>query len=86
MAGGRGRSPPREPDGYDAVLIFGGAMHADDEDRHPWLREEKALLRELLERHVPLLGVCLGAQLLAEAAGARRAGPAGRRSAGTRWS
>jgi GMP synthase (glutamine-hydrolysing) len=63
-------SPPREPGRYDAVLSFGGAMHADHEDRHPWMRPEKDLLAELLERGVPLLGVCLGAQLLAEAAGA----------------
>jgi GMP synthase (glutamine-hydrolysing) len=63
-------SPPRNPADYDAVLVFGGAMHADHDDRHPWLREEKALLSDLLEREVPLLGVCLGAQLLAEAAGA----------------
>jgi GMP synthase (glutamine-hydrolysing) len=63
-------SPPRDPADYDAVLTFGGAMHADHEDRHPWLREEKALLADLLERGVPLLAVCLGAQLLAEAAGA----------------
>jgi GMP synthase (glutamine-hydrolysing) len=63
-------SPPRKPGDYDAVLIFGGAMHADHEDRHPWLQEEKALLSDLLERGVPLLGVCLGAQLIAEAAGA----------------
>jgi GMP synthase (glutamine-hydrolysing) len=64
-------SPPRPLGDYEAVLSFGGAMHADHEDRHPWLREEKALLGDLLERGVPLLGVCLGAQLLAEAAGAR---------------
>jgi GMP synthase (glutamine-hydrolysing) len=63
-------SPPADPAGYDAVLTFGGAMHADQEDRHPWLAEEKAQLGELLERGVPLLAVCLGAQLLAEAAGA----------------
>jgi GMP synthase (glutamine-hydrolysing) len=63
-------SPPRNPRDYDAVLVFGGAMHADHEERYPWLREEKALLRDLLERGVPLLGVCLGAQLVAEAAGA----------------
>jgi GMP synthase (glutamine-hydrolysing) len=68
-------APPRDPHQYGAVLTFGGAMHADQEDRHPWLRKEKALLAELLEGGVPLLGVCLGAQLLAEAAGglARRA-------------
>ena len=73
--------------GYDAVLVFGGAMHADQEDRHPWLRGEKALLRELLERGVPMLGVCLGAQLVAEAAGARAAARApSPRSAGSRSS
>jgi GMP synthase (glutamine-hydrolysing) len=65
-----GGDPPLPPTGYDAVLVFGGAMHADQEERHPWLGPEKRLLRVLLERQVPLLGVCLGAQLLAEAAGA----------------
>jgi GMP synthase (glutamine-hydrolysing) len=65
-----GGAPPREPDAYDAVLTFGGAMHADQERAHPWLADEKALLAVLLDRRVPLLGMCLGAQLLAEAAGA----------------
>jgi GMP synthase (glutamine-hydrolysing) len=64
------RDPPRDPGDYDAVLIFGGAMHVDQEDRHPWLGEVKALLNGLLGNGVPLLGVCLGAQLVAEAAGA----------------
>jgi GMP synthase (glutamine-hydrolysing) len=63
--------PPRDPADYDAVMVFGGAMHADQEDAHPWLRGEKELLRELLAGGTPLLGVCLGAQLLAEAAGAQ---------------
>jgi GMP synthase (glutamine-hydrolysing) len=61
----------------------GGAIHADQEAEHPWLREEKALLPELVEREVPLLGVCLGSQLLAEAAGAKAAARRVRRSAGT---
>jgi GMP synthase (glutamine-hydrolysing) len=67
--------PPAEPVGYDAVLTFGGAMHADHEADHPWLRKEKAVLRDLIDRRVPLLGMCLGCQLVAEAAGgaARRA-------------
>jgi GMP synthase (glutamine-hydrolysing) len=60
----------RAPAGYDAVFVFGGAMHADQDESHPWLRDEKTLLRELLARGVPMLGVCLGAQLLADAAGA----------------
>ena len=62
--------PPEDPCAYDAVMVFGGAMHADHEDVNPWLRDVKAQLRRLLDRDVPVLGVCLGGQLLAEAAGA----------------
>ena len=71
----RGTGPPREIADYDAVLTFGGAMHADQEDRHPWLRFEKDFLEALLDDGMPILAVCLGCQLLAEAAGglARRA-------------
>ncbi|MFL5899537.1 MAG: type 1 glutamine amidotransferase [Solirubrobacterales bacterium] len=63
--------PPADPFGYDAVFVLGGAMNADEGDRHGWIAEEEALLRELLCREVPLLGLCLGAQLLAAAAGAQ---------------
>jgi GMP synthase (glutamine-hydrolysing) len=64
-----GGDPPADPFGYDGVMVFGGAMHVDQEDRHRWLNPEKRLLRELLERGKPILGACLGAQLLCEAAG-----------------
>ncbi|MGV1046921.1 MAG: type 1 glutamine amidotransferase [Solirubrobacterales bacterium] len=63
-------APPADPLGYDAALTLGGAMNVDQERRHPWLAAEKALLRELLAAGRPLLGLCLGGQLLAEAAGA----------------
>jgi GMP synthase (glutamine-hydrolysing) len=62
-----GKPPARPIDEYAAVLIFGGAMHADQDDRHPWLREENLLLQRLLNLQTPVLGVCLGAQLLAKA-------------------
>jgi GMP synthase (glutamine-hydrolysing) len=62
--------PPPALDGFDAALVFGGEAQVDQEDAHPWLRHEKQLLRELLERGTPLLGVCLGSQLVAELAGA----------------
>jgi GMP synthase (glutamine-hydrolysing) len=67
---GWGTPPPRPLDSYDAVLVFGGAMHADQDAHHPWLREETLWLQQLLVRHTPVLGVCLGVQLLARAAGA----------------
>jgi len=61
--------PPSDPLGYDAVLVLGGAMNVDEGERHGWLAEEVALLEELLARQVPTLGLCLGGQLLAAAAG-----------------
>jgi GMP synthase (glutamine-hydrolysing) len=73
--GERGAGPPSEIDAYDAVLTFGGAMNADQEGEHPWLRFEKDFLAAMVDDRKPLLAVCLGCQLLAEAAGgsARRA-------------
>lgn len=65
-----GDQPPADPLGYDAVFTLGGAMNVDQEGDHPWLGGEKELLVRLLEGEVPLLGLCLGAQLVAEAAGA----------------
>ncbi len=55
----------------DAIVVLGGAMHPDEEERHGWLRPELAYLGRQLERGTPLLGVCLGSQLIARAAGAR---------------
>ncbi len=67
--------PPADPYGYDAVMTFGGAMNVDQPERHAWIAPEKELLTGLIEAGVPLLGVCLGSQLVCEAAGgsARRA-------------
>jgi GMP synthase (glutamine-hydrolysing) len=62
--------PPGDPLGYDAVLVLGGAVNVDEGHDHPWLHAERGLLGELLERRVPLVGLCLGSQMVAQAAGA----------------
>lgn len=66
----RGERPERPPQEYDAVMSFGGTMHPHEHEAHPWLGVEIAYLEDALAEHVPTLGVCLGAQLLARGAGA----------------
>ncbi len=61
---------PDPASSYDAVMVFGGSMHPDQDDRFAWLEREEDFLREVLDADVPVFGVCLGAQMLARAAGA----------------
>ena len=64
-----GERCPGQPSSFHAVLSLGGAMHAHETDAHPWLADEEALLAALATDGVPVLGICLGAQLLARACG-----------------
>lgn len=63
--------PLPAPDGIDLLVAMGGPMSANDEATLPWLKDEKRLIREVIVRDLPVLGVCLGAQLIASALGAR---------------
>ena len=65
-----GEQPTPSLEDVDALLIFGGSMHVDQNDEHRWMSPEKQVIRDALEYGTPMLGVCLGSQLLAEAAGA----------------
>jgi GMP synthase (glutamine-hydrolysing) len=60
-------APPLE--GFAGVLAFGGTVNPDEDEEEPWLSEVRGRLGEVLERGLPFLGVCLGGQLLAQAAG-----------------
>jgi GMP synthase-like glutamine amidotransferase len=59
-------------DAFDALWVMGGPMDVWEEAEHPWLIEEKAVIRDaVLNRRLPYLGFCLGHQLLADALGGR---------------
>ncbi len=60
-----------EPAGLDLVLAVGGPMSVNDETAFPWLRIEEEFVRDVIQRGVPIVGICLGAQLIAKALGAR---------------
>ena len=55
----------------DFLIVMGGSMSVNDEDKYPWQVEEKQFIREMIEAGKPVLGICLGSQLIASALGAR---------------
>ncbi|HCV24934.1 MAG TPA: amidotransferase [Candidatus Latescibacteria bacterium] len=56
---------------FDCLIVMGGPMGVGDEDQYPWLVEEKRFVASAIEQEKIVLGICLGAQLIAEVAGAR---------------
>lgn len=64
------KSPP-VPDSFDLLIIMGGPMGVYDYEENPWLKDEKAFIKKAIEAGKPVLGICLGAQLLADILGAR---------------
>jgi GMP synthase (glutamine-hydrolysing) len=73
-----GRDPELVPslDGYAGLVILGGVMNVDDVENHPNLATELNLVQEAVDRDISILGICLGAQLLAKALGGTvRQGP-----------
>jgi GMP synthase-like glutamine amidotransferase len=60
---------PSSSNGYDAVVILGGPMAVYD--NLPYLQREQVLIKDAIRNDVPILGICLGSQLIAHAAGAK---------------
>ncbi len=58
------------PSSVTALIVMGGPMSIDDHDEYPWLLQEKDFLRKVVDRGTRILGICLGAQLLADVLGA----------------
>ncbi|WP_203230417.1 type 1 glutamine amidotransferase [Segeticoccus rhizosphaerae] len=64
-----GAALPESTDGAAALVLLGGGLMPDADEKAPWLAQERVLARAALESGVPLLGICLGGQLLAHIAG-----------------
>jgi GMP synthase-like glutamine amidotransferase len=59
-----------DPENIDLLIVMGGPMSVHDEDRYPWLAAEKQYVRSAIVSRIPVLGICLGAQIIAHAMGA----------------
>ncbi|KRC61386.1 glutamine amidotransferase [Agromyces sp. Root81] len=60
---------PERLGSFDGLIMLGGGLMPDDDDRAPWLARERELAAEAIAGDIPTLGVCLGAQILAHVAG-----------------
>ena len=65
-----GETPP-DVSAFDALIVMGGPMNIYEYAQYPWLRGEKALIRAAVDAGKRVLGICLGAQLLADVLGGR---------------
>lgn len=63
--------PLPSADDFDWLIVMGGPMNIYEHDRYPWLIAEKALIRDACVKDKKILGICLGAQLLADVLGGR---------------
>ena len=66
-----GQPVPASMKGAGGLIVMGGPMGVDQTDRHPWLCDEMRLIEDAMKSNLPVLGVCLGAQILAAALGAK---------------
>ncbi|MEX2214582.1 MAG: type 1 glutamine amidotransferase [Phycisphaeraceae bacterium] len=66
-----GDAVPPDLDDVDGILILGGAANVDEADKHAWMNAELAYIKQAHDAGLPIVGICLGAQLIAAALGGK---------------
>ena len=66
-----GEPVPYDPGNYSGMIILGGPMNVYEEDKFPYLKDEDILIKKAVKNDMPVLGICLGGQLIAKATGAK---------------
>ena len=67
----RGEAVPTDLDDVDGVIAMGGPMNVDEVEKHDWMQPEMDYLKAAHDANLPVLGICLGAQMLAHALGGK---------------
>ncbi len=62
---------PDNPSQYNAIVVLGGPMNVYEEEKYPFLKAEDELIKKTLNENIPMLGLCLGGQLISKACGAK---------------
>lgn len=62
---------PRDTSDLSGLIVMGGPMNVDDIDNYPFLKDEAILIEKMISEEKPVLGICLGAQLIAKALGSK---------------
>ena len=60
---------PTNLNNYSGIVVMGGIMNVEDDEKYPWIKDELNWLKDSMNTNIPIIGICLGAQLIAKTFG-----------------